>query len=128
MSEWCEIIEIFSLIFHKHYETPSKTEYKDGVVAELHHRNYTAIPDKKIFRSDGGFSELEIGRIDLEVEQRLLFEFKIHRASTANVRQDKAKLGKYLRAYRDSGVMIERAAIVYFSNSEIRVVEVEIHD
>ncbi|KAJ1468656.1 hypothetical protein T484DRAFT_1754941 [Baffinella frigidus] len=125
MAEWCEVLEIFSQVFHKHGDNCTEKMYQNAVAAELYKRNYACITEKKIFRSDGGFSSVEIGRIDLEVEQRLLFEFKVHNATAANIRKDKAQLGKYLRAYRDSGHTLERAAVVYFSNSEVRVVEVE---
>jgi CRISPR/Cas system-associated exonuclease Cas4 (RecB family) len=64
------------------------------------------------------------GRVDLEVARRFLLELKVTLPTEKNVRKDRRQLLRYLTTYQEQELQIERAALVYFANNEVRVVEV----
>ena len=71
-----------------------------------------------------------LGRVDLEVAGRFVFELKVIRLrpwvpTKCNVEKDRLQLEMYLQAYAFNKHQIDRAALIYFTPTGVVVVEVD---
>jgi len=69
-----------------------------------------------------------LGRVDLEVAGRFVFELKVtkrYAPTDYNVEKDRLQLEMYLQAYAYNEHLIDRAALIYFTPTGVVVVEVD---
>ena len=66
-----------------------------------------------------------LGRVDLEVDGRFVFELKATAVTEHTVKIDNMQIDMYLQAYAFNKHSIDRAALIYFTPKGVEVVEVD---
>lgn len=120
---WKEIVDVAGNAFEEHGDACSERVYQDAMFYALYRRGIPCIRERPLYVLNSGYS-VHKGRVDLEIASKFILELKVCSATERNISRDKKQLRRYLRAYQQNGQSIERAAIIYFSNHQVRVVEV----
>lgn len=88
--------------------------YQRLLQVELYHRNIPSLAEVDVFTMSGSVP-IHVGRIDLEVDHRVLLELKVApRISTKHIQQ----LQKYIRARISTGMHIEAAAVICWTDKD----------
>lgn len=125
--DWSSLLEAAGDIYFQLGEGHSEKAYQTALLYKLYQLGVPCLMERPVYVTENSMSILA-GRVDLEVNQRFLLELKVSNPSAVNVRKDRKQLKRYITAYQANGVTLERAALVYFSNFEVRVVEVTVTD
>ena len=123
--DWCSVIEAAGDVYFNLGDGCSERMYQEALLHALYIMNVPVLIERPVYAMNGGMTVMK-GRIDLEIARRFILELKVSAPTTANLRKDKKQLRRYISAYNDNGVRLERAALVYFGNGEVRVVEVPV--
>ena len=92
----------------------------------LYAEGIAAIRERTIYSTIAGVSICR-GRIDLEIDNKFLLEFKIVEPSQNQISKDRKQLIRYLVTYFEyHAVPIQKAALVYLFGGEVRVIEVSL--
>ena len=126
-ADWCGIIEVICDAYREHGPDNSEKSYVDRVFYKLYELGVPAVRERPLLYTVGGVS-VSCGRIDLEIAQKYLFEFKIVPPTPKNLRKNSRQLMRYLRFYAQEGIPLQRAALVYLYANEVRIVEVSTED
>jgi GxxExxY protein len=125
--DWANLLEAAGDIYMQLGDGHSEKAYQTALLYKLYQLDVPCLMERPIYVTENSMSILA-GRVDLEVNKRFLLELKVSNPTEMNVRKDRKQLRRYVAAYQGNGVVLERAALVYFCNSEVRVVEVAITD
>ena len=71
------------------------------------------------------FAAPRLGKVDLEVDGRFVFELKATAVTEHTVKIDNMQIDMYLQAYAFNKHSIDRAALIYFTPKGVEVVEVD---
>ena len=106
----------------------SEKSYQKALLYALYNQDIPCLIERPVFLNKCGQSVLK-GYVDVELASgRFILELKISPPTVANLRKDKKQLRRYISAYKANGCNLERAALVYFGNSEVRIVEVSVSE
>ena len=122
--DWALLLETAFAVYQDLGDGCSERTYQKRLYYDLYCIGVPCILERPVHTTSHHGMTLGKGRVDIEVARRFVLELKVTSATEKNVRQDKRQLLRYLTTYQEQGLQIERAAIVYFSNNEVRVVEV----
>jgi CRISPR/Cas system-associated exonuclease Cas4 (RecB family) len=103
----------------------SEKAYQTALLYNLYDLKVPGLIERPIYITTKGMSVLA-GYVDMELDSRFVLELKISPPTIVNLRKDKKQLRRYISAYKTNGIQLERAALVYFGNNEVRVVEVSV--
>jgi hypothetical protein len=123
--EWDTIIEACSHIYFQMGGSCSEKAYQTALLYNLYDLKVPGLIERPIYITTKGMSVLA-GYVDMELDSRFVLELKISPPTIVNLRKDKKQLRRYISAYKTNGIQLERAALVYFGNNEVRVVEVSV--
>ena len=98
--------------------------YQEGMYFSAYKIGIPCLMERNVFVTHDE-TPILIGRVDLEVASRFVFELKIHAFNESNLKKDTLHIEKYLRAYAMNKHIIDRAALIYFNGNGVRVVEIE---
>ena len=122
---WDQLISLAVGVYASDGPGCSERAYQISLFHALYNIDIPCIMERPVQVTTEGLT-VPMGRVDLEVCRRFILELKITSATATNIRKDRVQLQRYLRAYKKQGLKLERAALVYFGNGEVRVVEVAI--
>ena len=105
----------------------SEKAYQTALTYKLYKKNIPCLTEKNMYMIEHG-EPILTGRVDLECASKFILELKVSPSNANNIRKDKKQLRRYISAYKANGVYLERAALVYFGNSEVRIVEVSVDE
>lgn len=89
--------------------------YQRLLQAELYHRNIPALAEVDVFTMSGSVP-VHAGRLDLEVDHRVILELKVApHVTTKHIQQ----LQKYVRARQTTGMNVEGAAVVCWTDKDV---------
>ena len=123
--KWSQLISLAVGVYASDGPGCSEAVYQRSLFYALYNIDIPCIMERPVQVTTEGLS-VPMGRVDLEVCRRFVLELKISSATAITVRKDRLQLQRYLRTYKKLGLKMERAALVYFGNGEVRVVEVAI--
>ena len=124
--EWCRLIEIVAQSYYDHGPNNSEKSYVDKVFYSLYAEGIASIRERTIYSTIGGVSICR-GRVDLEIDNRFLLEFKVVEPSANQISKDRKQLIRYLVTYFEYHTApMEKAALVYLFGGEVRVIEVSL--
>jgi len=122
--DWALLLEAAFAVYRDLGDGCSERTYQKKLYYDLYCLGIPCIIERPVHTTTHHGMTLGKGRVDLEVARRFVLELKVTRATDENVRRDKRQLQRYLTTYQEQGLQLERAALVYFSNNEVRIVEV----
>lgn len=106
----------------------SEKSYQKALLYSLYGLDIPCLIERPVYMIKDGLSVLK-GFVDLEIAGgRFVLELKISPPTASNLRNDKKQLRRYISAYKANGSRLERAALVYYGNSEVRIVEVSVNE
>ena len=106
-------------VISRHRSGCTEAMYQRLLQAELYHRNIPSLAEVDVFTMSGAVP-VHMGRLDLEVDHRVILELKVApRVLPKHIRQ----LQKYVRARASTGMHVESAAVVCWKEDDT----VEIH-
>jgi hypothetical protein len=114
------MINVFSDVFNRYGARYSEALYQRAIVRRAYLDLLPVMMERELFVNFGEGSLL-VGRIDLEVAGRCLYELKI---GNPNIVKDTEQIKKYLCAYDLSTETIDIASLVYFTSTGVVVHEV----
>ena len=114
------MIDMFSDICARYGTRFSESLYQKANIRRAYTCMIPIMTERELF-VDLGEGSLLVGRVDLEVAGKCLYELKI---GNPNVTKDSEQVHKYLTAYDLNQETIEIASVVYFTNGGIVVHEV----
>ena len=101
-------------IISRHRSGCTEAMYQKLLQAELYHRNIPVLAEVDVFTMSGAIP-IHVGRLDLEVDHRIILELKVAPRITArHIRQ----LQKYVRARMSTGMHVEEAAVVCWTEQD----------
>jgi GxxExxY protein len=118
-----QMLDIATNVFNQYGVGYSEKVYQEAMHLSAYKQGIPSLIERPVHVLHGDVPLL-IGRVDLEVDNRLLFELKIHTFNATNVRKDRVQIQKYLRAYAQNQHVIEHAALIYFNECGVKVVNV----
>jgi hypothetical protein len=118
------MIALANSVFQMYGTGYTERVYQEGMYFSAYKKNIPCLMERNVYVTHDS-TPLFIGKVDLEVAGRYVFELKIHPFNTANLKKDTTQLEKYLRAYAMNHHIIRRAALIYFTENGVRVVEVD---
>jgi GxxExxY protein len=118
------MIALAHTVFKQYGTGYTERVYQEGMYLSAYKKNIPCLMERHVYVTHDS-SPLFIGKVDLEVAGRFVFELKIHPFNTQNLKKDRIQIEKYLRAYALNSHVIDRAALIYFTPDGVRVVEVE---
>ncbi|KAJ1466714.1 hypothetical protein T484DRAFT_1756420 [Baffinella frigidus] len=116
-----KIMDIANNVFDQYGVGYTERVYQEAMYFSAYKQSIPCLMERNVYVTHDNIP-LFIGRADLEVDNRLLFELKIHPFTPANVRKDRLQLEKYLRAYALNCHKIDLAALIYFGDRGVNVV------
>jgi GxxExxY protein len=119
-----KIISLANIVFDQYGTGYTERVYQEGMYFSAYKDNIPCLMERHVYVTHDN-TPLFIGKVDLEVAGRFVFELKIHAFNHQNVKKDRIQIEKYLRAYAINHHIIDRAALIYFTPKGVRVVEVE---
>ena len=122
--DWALLVETAFAVYLELGDGCSERTYQKRLYYDLYCLGVPCIIERPVHTTTQHGMTLGKGRVDLEVARRFVLELKVTLPTEKNVRRDKRQLLRYLTTYQEQGLQMERAALVYFSNNEVRVVEV----
>jgi GxxExxY protein len=125
--EWSNLLEAAGEVYFEMGEGHSEKSYQLSLLYRLYQSDVPCLVERNVYVTENNMSIL-VGRVDLEVNKRFLLELKVSPPTAANLRKDMKQLRRYVAAYKANGAVLERAALVYFGNFEVRIVEVPVTD
>jgi GxxExxY protein len=117
------IIDIARTVFDQYGIGNTERVYQEAMYFSAYKSGIPCLMERSIHIVHDDMPLL-IGRVDLEVDNKLVFELKIHAFNAVNFRKDRVQLQKYLRAYAQNNQVIENAALIYFGEKGVHVVNV----
>jgi hypothetical protein len=124
---WCGVIDVICDAYQEHGPDNSEKSYVDKVFYKLYDLGVPCIRERTLYSTESGVS-IRRGRVDLEVGKKFLYEFKVVAPTPSNLRKDSRQLMRYLKTYKENGIPVLRAALVYLYGGEVRIVEVSIEE
>ena len=115
------IIDIANSVFDQYGVGYTERVYQEAMYFSTYKQGIPCLMERNVFVTHDNVP-LFIGRADLEVDNRLVFELKIHPFTPSNVRKDRLQLEKYLRAYALNNHTIDLSALIYFGDRGVNVV------
>ena len=122
--DWALLLETAFAVYRDLGDGCSERTYQKRLYYDLYCIGVPCIIERPVHTTTQHGMTLGKGRVDLEVARRFLLELKVTLPTEKNVRKDRRQLLRYLTTYQEQELQIERAALVYFANNEVRVVEV----
>jgi GxxExxY protein len=119
-----KIIALANIVFNQYGTGYTERVYQEGMYFSAYKNNIPCLMERHVYVTHDN-TPLFIGKVDLEVAGRFVFELKIHAFNNQNLKKDRIQIEKYLRAYAINHHIIDRAALIYFTPKGVRVVEVE---
>jgi hypothetical protein len=114
------MLGVFSDIHIRYGARYSESLYQRAIVRRAYLDMLPIMMERELF-VDFGEGNLLVGRVDLEVAGKCLYELKI---SAPNITKDTDQIQRYLYAYDNNKETIQIASLVYFTNSGVVVHEV----
>ena len=121
--DWALLVETAFAVYAELGDGCSERTYQKKLYYALYCLDIPCVMERPVHTTQHGMT-LGKGRVDLEVARRFVLELKVTLPTEKNLRKDKRQLLRYLSTYQEQGMQMERAALVYFANDEVRVVEV----
>jgi hypothetical protein len=118
------MISLAKTVFDQYGTGYTERVYQEGMYFSAYKKNIACLMERNVYVTHDS-TPLFIGKVDLEVAGRFVFELKIHAFNEPNLKKDRLQIEKYLRAYAMNHHVIDRAALIYFTPYGVRVVEVE---
>jgi GxxExxY protein len=101
-------------VMARHRSGCTEAMYQRCLQAELYHRNIPTLAEVDVFTMSGSVPIL-VGRLDLEVDHRIILELKVApRVMPKHIQQ----LQKYIRARQFTGMNVEGAAVVCWTDKD----------
>ena len=123
--DWAVVVEKTGDIYFELGDGCSERMYQQALLHALYRMHIPVLIERPVYATKDGHTVLK-GRVDLEIAGRFILELKVTTANSTNIRKDKKQLQRYISAYKDNNVRLQRAALVYFGNGEVRIVEVPV--
>jgi len=101
-------------IISRHRSGCTEAMYQRLLQAELYHRNIPCLAEVDVFTMSGSIP-IHVGRLDLEVDHRIILELKVAPKITPKHIQ---QLQKYVRARVSTGMSVEGAAVVCWTDKD----------
>ena len=102
-------------VMARHRSGCTEAMYQRCLQAELYHRNIPTLAEVDVFTMSGSVP-INVGRLDLEVDHRIILELKVApRIMPKHIQQ----LQKYIRARQSTGMNVEGAAVVCWTDRDI---------
>ncbi|KAJ1487068.1 hypothetical protein T484DRAFT_1787578 [Baffinella frigidus] len=121
--EWGNLLEVVGDVYFELGDGCSEKAYQLALLNKLYKMNIPCLVEKNVYKIESGVPILT-GRVDIEIASEFVLELKVSPPSATNLRKDKKQLRRYLSAYSENNSPLERAALVYFGNFEVQIVEV----
>jgi GxxExxY protein len=121
--DWATLLEAAFAAYAALGDGCSERTYQKKLYYALYCLDIPCIIERPVHTTEHGMT-VGKGRVDLEVARRFVLELKVTLPTEKNLRRDTRQLLRYLSTYQEQGHQLERAALVYFANDEVRVVEV----
>jgi GxxExxY protein len=125
--EWSNLLELTGQTYFELGPNHSEKAYQTSLMYRLYQQGIPSLVERCVYVHENNTTVLA-GRVDLEVNQRFLLELKICPPTSNNVHRDRKQLRRYITAYKKNNEHLENAALVYFSCSEVRIIEVPIDE
>jgi GxxExxY protein len=125
LADWSLIVEACADVYFELGDGCSESAYQTALLYALYRMHIPAIVERPVYATTQGMTVLK-GRVDMEISGRFILEFKVSPPTATRLRADKKQLRRYISAYKQNGTRLERAALVYFGNNEVRIVEVSV--
>jgi len=101
-------------VMTRHRSGCTEAMYQRLLQAELYHRNIPTLAEVDVFTMAGSIP-IHVGRLDLEVDHRVILELKVApRVLPKHIQQ----LQKYIRARQSTGMNVEAAAVVCWTDKD----------
>jgi hypothetical protein len=123
--EWSNLLELAGQTYFEIGPNHSEKAYQTSLMHRLYQQGIPSLVERCVYVHENNTTVLA-GRVDLEVNQRFLLELKICPPTSNNVYRDRKQLRRYIAAYKKNNEHLENAALVYFSCSEVRIIEIPI--
>lgn len=101
-------------IISRHRSGCTEAMYQRLLQAELYHRNIPCLAEVDVFTMSGSIP-IHVGRLDLEIDHRIILELKVAPKVTPKHIQ---QLQKYVRARISTGMNVEGAAVVCWTDQD----------
>jgi hypothetical protein len=121
--EWSNLLEVVGNTYFELGDGCSEKAYQLALLNKLYKMNIPCLVEKNVYKHENGVPILT-GRVDIEIASDFVLELKVSMPTAVNLRKDKKQLRRYISAYNANNTPLERAALVYFGNFEVRIVEV----
>ncbi|KAJ1467811.1 hypothetical protein T484DRAFT_1755591 [Baffinella frigidus] len=121
--EWGNLLEVVGSTYFELGDGCSEKAYQLALLNKLYKMKIPCLVEKNVYKHENGVSILT-GRVDIEIASDFVLELEVSAPTVANLRKDKKQLRRYMSAYNANNTPLERAALVYFGNFEVRIVEV----
>ena len=118
------MISLAHMVFDQYGTGYTERVYQEGMYFSAYKKNIPCLMERNVYVNHDE-TPLFIGKVDLEVAGRFVFELKIHPFNQSNLKKDRLQIEKYLRAYAMNNHIIDRAALIYFTANGVRVVQVD---
>lgn len=110
-------------VMARHRSGGTEAMYRRALEVELYYRNICCLSEVDCYMMSGSVP-ICVGRLDLEVDHRIILELKVAPCITSKHRQ---QLQKYVRARISTGMNVEGAAVVCWTDRDtVEFSEVEI--
>jgi GxxExxY protein len=124
---WSTVVQAAAKIYEELGPGCSEKAYQNALVRRLYNMDIPCLMERTVYIVTDGMSVSATGRVDIEVQRRFILELKVSPATAATIRKDRKQLRRYIYAYKTNGVQLEKAALVYFGNNEVRIVEENVY-
>jgi GxxExxY protein len=118
------IIALAHEVFQQYGTGYTERVYQEGIYFSAYKENIPCLMERCVHVTHDNIP-LAIGKVDLEVASRYVFELKISAYNATNLKKDTLQIEKYLRAYAMNKQTIHKAALIYFTPSGVRVVQID---
>jgi GxxExxY protein len=125
--EWSTLLEVAGETYFDLGDGLSEKAYQTSLLHRLYQRNVPVLMERDVYVTENNATIL-VGRVDLEINRRFLLELKVSPPTASNLRKDKKQLNRYISSYKKNGINLEHAALVYFGNFEVRIIEMSVHE
>lgn len=111
------------MVMARHRSGGTEAMYRRALEVELYYRGICCLSEVDCYMMSGSVP-ICMGRLDLEVDHRIILELKVAPRITSKHRQ---QLQKYVRARISTGMNVEGAAVVCWTDrNTVEMMEIEI--
>jgi GxxExxY protein len=111
------------VVMARHGSGCTEAMYQRALQIDLYHKNICSLAEVDCF-CVSGCTPIYVGRLDLEIDHRVILELKVGPKITLSHIQ---QLKKYVRARVSTGMNVEAAAIIIFNERDrVEILELDI--